>query len=275
MPGLRRPLVVSLLLALSPLSLEASECPTIPPVPEPTAEDLALQETWERVAEPSMARYAVRSGEEPSYGVGYLDLAKPEEHYYDWVRHVVLPLWAAPEEKSFYGWLRSARVEPEEGSSPYPLTGAGLVETDYEKSSFIVDEAREDGWLRIRLKPGKDGAAWAHRCHLAMGETKLVYKDWQAFLREHGDWLHFRTRVPHVLRAGPSIESPRVTMIGLGHKLILRELRGDWMRVIVEQPDWTCASEPEQEHEKSIHEGWVRWRDEEKGPWVWVYTRGC
>jgi len=28
-------------------------------------------------------------------------------------------------------------------------------------------------------------------------------------------------------------------------------------------------------HSGSTHEGWVKWRDAEVGPWVRVYTQGC
>jgi hypothetical protein len=64
-------------------------------------------------------------------------------------------------------------------------------------------------------------------------------------------------------------------MIGLDHKLIMVEVEGDWMRVKVEQPDLTCTGDSRSDLKPAMHEGWVKWRDEKKGPWVWVYTRGC
>lgn len=94
-------------------------------------------------------------------------------------------------------------------------------------------------------------------------------------MQDHADWLHFRSRVPHALRREPDESSPRITWIGLDHKLVLRELRGDWMRVGVEQPDLTCGGEPDKGTPVLRHEGWVKWRDDRLGPWVWVYTRGC
>lgn len=264
-----------LLFVVSPAYSIAAECPSVPPVPERTSEDMDYQNAWQGVAEPYIARYAVKGNEEPAYGVGYLDSLNTDNYYYDWVVHIILPLWKEPDAKAFYGWIHSGRVYPDHDASPYALTGAGLVETEYENSRFIVHEALDAGWLRIRLKPGEDGEAWTHQCHLDIGKAKLVYKGWESFLRAHGDWLHFRSRVPHSLREQPDVNSPRVTMIGLDHKLILHEFQGNWMRVTVEQPDRTCRSRPERELEASIHEGWVKWRDEEKGPWVWVYTRGC
>lgn len=91
---------------------------------------------------------------------------------------------------------------------------------------------------------------------------------------EKGDWLHFRAAVTHALRAEPSVDSPLITRIALDHKLELLELRGDWMRVRVSQPDWTCAGS-EQEFRGTVHVGWVKWRDAKTGPWLWYYTRGC
>jgi hypothetical protein len=37
--------------------------------------------------------------------------------------------------------------------------------------------------------------------------------------------------VPHILRTSASVESERVTTIGLDHKLVLLDIRGDWMKV--------------------------------------------
>lgn len=93
-------------------------------------------------------------------------------------------------------------------------------------------------------------------------------------LVEHGDWLHFRARVPHALRAAPRERSRRITWIGLDHELTLIERRDDWLRVRVRQPAWTCVS-PGHEFKGRIDVGWVKWRDDETGPWVWYYTRGC
>lgn len=255
-------------------SLSANECPAIPPVYTPDAADLEFQSTWQSVAEPHLARYAVKSGEKPNYGIGNLNSSNSSEHYYDWMRHVTLPLWSAPDESTFYGWLHGARVHPAQDATVYPLTGAGLVETDYEFASFIVYEALDDGWLRIKLKPGSDGYGWTHQCHLGLGKVSLTFQKWESFLKKHGEWLHFRSQVPHSLRKHPNRESTRVTKIGLDHKLIFHEFNGDWMRVTVEQPDNTCNGESEQPP-ASVHTGWVKWRDTRVGPWVWVYARGC
>lgn len=275
MPRLRKLPVLLILIVFAPLALGAMDCPMLPPIPTPTAGDLDFQNSWQRVADPYMARDAVGSDEDPAFGRGYLDALGGDYYYYDWTSQMVIPLWNAPDELSFKGWIHSGRVYPDRDALPYALTGAGLVETEYEKSSFIVHEAFANGWLRIRLKPGKRGEAWTHQCHLGIGKAKLAYKTWESFLREHGDWLHFRSQVPHKLRERPGIDSPLVTVIGLDHKLKLLEVQGDWMRVVVEEPDQSCDRLAGQELEISSHEGWVKWRDDEKGPWVWAYTRGC
>jgi hypothetical protein len=52
------------------------------------------------------------------------------------------------------------------------------------------------------------------------------------------------------------------------------EMAGDWMRVRVRQPAWHCNGS-DQTFRGVIRQGWIRWRDEKKGPWVWYPTRGC
>jgi hypothetical protein len=270
-----RILVVSLLIVfISPCAI-AMNCPPVPQVPTPSSEDLAFRSAWKVIAEPYSVDYTVKNYNEASYGIGYLRVININNHFYNWSRDITLPLWKAPDENSFYGWIHSGRVYPDDNTLPYALTGIGMVETEYEHNSFIVHATSGNGWLRIKLKPGKDAEVWTHQCHLRIGEVKLVYEEWESFLRKHGDWLHFRAQVPHSLREQPDVNSLRITKIGLDHKLVLLEINGDWMRIKVQQPDWTCAGQPEQEFKGSIHEGWVKWRDEKTGPWVWVYTRGC
>lgn len=241
MPRQTMTFALSLLLIAGSPDSDAAECPVVPPVPTRTSGDTESHNSWRDVDEPSLAGYAGGSDEEPSFSVGYLEISNADKYYYDWLRNIVLPLWTGSDEEAFDGWIRGGRVYPVHNATPYALTGAGLVETDYESSSFIVHEALDDGWLRIRLK-GEDGEVWTHRCHLQIGAAKLAYNGWESFLREHGDWLHFRSRVPHMLREEPDASSPRITTIGLDHKLVLREIHGDWMRVTVEQTACACAN---------------------------------
>lgn len=264
--------IVLLLLGVFGSSVShAAGCPPVPSEPTPTSADTEFYESWRHVDEPYRVNVGARDADEPALGVGYLEVTNVDIHHREWPRNIVLPVWEEPSEEAFYGWVHHGRMHPLDDSPPYPLTGAGLVETDYEQKSFIVYEALKDGWLRIRLTPGKDGVVWTHRCRLEMGDAKLAYKDWTSFLKEHSSRLYFRSEVSHTLRKAPGTDSERVALIGLDHNLVLHEIRGDWMRVSAEQPSTTCG----RERESTIHEGWVKWRDEEKGPWVWTSTRGC
>lgn len=49
------------------------------------------------------------------------------------------------------------------------------------------------------------------------------------------------------------------------------------MRVKVQQPDLSCSGLPEENFNFKVsrHEGWLKWRDDNVGPWMWVYTRDC
>ena len=250
----------------------AANCPVPPDMPERIHTDGSER----TLASPYSARDAAGSFGDMALGVGYLHVEGADDPsgalYYDWPVHVIAPFWSAPEETSFAGWLRNGQVYPH-GSNPLPLSGAGLVETDYEQSSFIVWEQSGD-WLRVRVLPAWPDI-WLNSCHLRIGAAKLRYDPWETFIRQHGDWLHFRADVPHNLRASPDATSNRVTVVGLDHKLVLMELEGDWMRVKVQQPDLTCSAMSDDSARAAEHEGWIKWRDESKGPWVWTYTRGC
>ncbi len=206
-------------------------------------------------------------------GVGHLRVENESEYFYDWQHAIVLPLWSAPD-GDLYGWIRGGFVYPSTGESPYALTGTGMIETGYEHRTFVVWEARGNGWLRVKLKPGQDSEVWVNGCYLGYGPAKLVYQSWPDFIREHGDWLHVRADVPHALRSAPTVDGRRITWIGADHELTLLELKGDWMRVRVRQPAWICVG-PDQGFEGRVDEGWIKWRDEKSGPWIWIFSRGC
>jgi hypothetical protein len=247
-----------------------------PPLPGPPPEPLPIVGTpgwWELLAEPlGIAVWHGRLDDAP-LGVGHLQLVDtPEVRYHDWPRGLRLPLWAQPG-GPFLGWLAGARLHPFDGTPTRPLTGAGMVETGYEHLTMVVMVTVGD-WLQLRIAPGPEGLAWTHACHLELGTTRLRYEPWEAFIVAHGDWLHFRNRVPHALRTAPDPVASRRAWIGQDHELKLLELAGDWMRVQVRQPAWTCVG-PDRPFPGRIDEGWVRWRDTLTGPWTWIYSRGC
>lgn len=269
-----------LLFFTAPNHIFASDCPEVPAMPESEAtaaesDSDRQQNVSQGLAPPYSAAYAAGNWNDVRLGVGYLRLVKAEDlsgaSYYDWPMHVVAPFWRAPDAGAFGGWIVGGKIKSE-GFEPVALSGAGMIETDYEHSSLIVHEKRAD-WLSVQLLPAQP-QVWLHACHLASGEAKLRFEPWEAFIREHGDWLHFRAELAHNLRAAPDMESARIAVIGLDHKLALLEIRDDWMRVRVEQPDTTCSGN---DHAAPVtrQTGWVKWRDEIKGPWVWTYTRGC
>jgi len=251
----------------------AAECPPLPSLPEISDEDRERQAAWKGVAAPYSIVHWAGGHDYAPFGVGHLRIEKELALYYDWQKAVSLPVWRAPG-GSLYAWVYAGAVHPLDGSAVYPLTGMGMVETDYEHQTFIVFESTDDGWFKIRLRPGEGGDVWTHECHLGLGEDELSYQPWERLIEENGEWLHFRARVPHALRSAPQVHSRRITWIGLNHELRLLERKGDWLRVRVRQPAWACVG-PDQEFKGRIDEGWVKWRDEISGPWVWYYTRGC
>ena len=261
------------LLALGIAAGAAAEpCPELPAVAGISDQDEARRHAWQQVAAPYSVVQWTGGYDHAPLGIGHLRVEQASDHYYDWPRSVILPFWSSPD-GALIGWIRAGDVHSASNEAPWPLTGAGMVETDYEHQTFVVFEA-DRGWLRIKLKPGEGGDVWVHRCHLAHGAAKLVFQTWSDFIKEHGSWLHFRASVPHALRREPSASADRITWIGTDHELTLLEMKGDWMRVRVRQPGWKCMG-PDQEFKGREDEGWIKWRDDQTGPWVWIYSRGC
>lgn len=260
-------LVLLLLMVTFESEAGDSACPT--PASRPDVSQSTLP-TQPRTLEPYSITQTVAHYYDAPFGVGFLEVIEEEnQHYYDWMFELVLPVWYTPDTARPLGWLTRGQVYMDTGVET--LTGAGMVETDYEQTSFIVWETQAE-WLKLRLT--NDLEAWTHRCHLETAKIRLEHVTWQTFFRRHQDWLHFRKPVPHILRTSASVESERVTTIGLDHKLVLLDIRGDWMEVEVTQPDLTCIGPDQDEGPSTQHRGWVKWRDEQ-GPWVFVYTRGC
>ena len=213
-------------------------------------------------------------GEVP-LGVGHL---RPVDAGYtwDWHQRMRRPMFGAPGSTPSL-WLVDGWLMRQDGSVR-PFGTGGMIETGYETPSFIVLESRVDGWLKIRYSAneGDAGAAWTHDCVLGLGAHLLVFESWEERLTSDDiSPLFFTSEVPHALRASPSIDSEQLISIpGSAYDYELEPLAvdGDWMRVRVALPRTYCdpdAPTPRTE------EGWVKWRDPERGPWLWYFTRGC
>jgi hypothetical protein len=263
------PTLVFLCLVFGPASeTTASDCPA------PAGRPVGLSQSAQPVTPPTLEPYSITRTVPHYYdaplGKGFLEVAEGiNKNYYDWMFVLELPLWRIADASRPLGWLTGGQIHTESGTEA--LTGFGMVETAYEHTSFIVWEARK-GWLKLRLTDRL--YAWTHQCHLKTTKFRLDFVPWSRFLTRHADWLHFRKPVPHKLRSSPEVGSAPVTTIGLDHKLVLLEVRGDWMKVKVEQPDVTCSGPRPGKIKPIRHSGWVKWRDD-KGPWVFIYTRGC
>jgi len=188
--------------------------------------------------------------------------------------HVRVPLHEQPGAEPWGwfadGWLVQAGRTTGE---PAPIGLEGTVETEYEDTSFIVLESRDDGWLRLRYgRPfeDRDGTAWVHRCHLA--RESLAFEPWQErFLSDEISPLYVRDRASRPLRAAPNNAAEEIARIDGDYHLEPLEFQGDWMRVRLKTPSDYCV-EPD---EVRTEEGWIRWRSTERGPLVWYHTRGC
>lgn len=211
-------------------------------------------------------RYEPLRGFDPdlALGAGHVRPANEQDRD-DWIRRLVLPVFSSPGGELKL-WLMPGTVSPE-----------AQLETGYETTSLIVLQARSDGWLQLRYgDPAARDVGWVHSCHLAAATPRLEYEPWdKLFAGEGVGSLFFRAWVPHVLREAPSAPAAEVARIPADpnrYGMQPLEFRGDWARVRVSIPSEFCA---EPKAGGAVHEGWIRWRSRERGPWVWFYTRGC
>lgn len=208
-----------------------------------------------------------------SLGVGHIRPAG-DMRWWPTDRTWGFPIFDAPGGDAV-GWRISGRIINPDSSRV--VGESGLIETAYELATFLVLEERSDGWLRVRVSAPRgvdDGLGWVHVCHLSLTDTPMMFERWeQKLLSDSISPLFFRAAVPHVLRAEPSSSSARLGIVAGDHHLEPLEIRGDWMRARVVQPSTYCA--PPDGSRPVATEGWVRWRSDDRGPWVWYYTRGC
>jgi hypothetical protein len=208
-------------------------------------------------------------------GVGHL--VPSGDRPSSWRDALRLPLFHLPGMKQF-AWISGGWAYEMETQVLRPLGTKGLVETGYEDPSFIVYEVRGD-WLRFRYAAGEgdEGTAWTHRCFLRASPAPLTMQRWEElFQSDEISPLYFRTGAVHALRELPDTLAVPVKWIPSDENLYHLdplEVAGDWMRVRVVQPSDYCTG-PEAV-EAVTHEGWVRWRDDDIGPRLWYYTRGC
>ena len=211
-------------------------------------------------------------------GIGHLrgQLAPGSPADADWLRLVEVPVYTDPGGE-LSGWIAEGWWVPAaDPARAAPITTETMVETGYEVASWIVDEAREAGWVRFRFAPGPDGMGWASTCHLSASDPPIAYETWEAkFSAERAGPLFFRSRERHALRAGPGTGYRRSFWLPGYEATELHplEIRGDWMRVRVHSPPIYCADPPPTRG--IAEEGWIRWRDDVQGPWIWWFTRGC
>lgn len=222
-------------------------------------------------------------------GTGFLDIAEradggpPGSH--DWLPRITLPLYFRPGDERVGVWIhRGWWLPPGFRDDRIALTYRGMVETEYESARMIVTGARDDGWLEVWVDIGpseRRGAAtwglmWTHRCLLDLGEIALEYVPWsQRFLGPGAPALSFRDGARHALREAAGIDAGLVTWLSPRDEVELLEIAGDWARVRATRPGVYATECDGEAWDGETFVGWVRWRDDERGTWLWYPTRGC
>lgn len=188
----------------------------------------------------------------------------------DWIEKAVLPLATTPggepDRLLARGWL----LDRNGAGQAFDL--GGLLETGYEVRTFLV-LGMENDWYQLQLEsPGQPiDRPWVPGCALAAGDPPLDFTPWgQWLMSDNLSPLYFRSPKPHNLRSGPGTNHATLGGIVGDHALRPIAMRGDWMQVEVSQPSDYCA-----EVRSRKRTGWIKWRSDERGPWVWYYPRGC
>lgn len=267
-----------------PLPLDAQEAGCPEPVLGPPA-GIVAPDSSER----SSAYWSSGNGlERRNVGVGSLEVEEPPAPAgppaaHDWLPRITLPLWFRPSDDGPGAWIHRGWWLP--AGSPderIALTYRGMVETGYESSRLIVTRARGDGWLEVWVDIGPvdraatGGLVWTHRCLLDRGEVALEYVPWsEAFLGPEAPPLSFRDTVRHALRERGHPEAPPVVWLEPRDEVELLEIEGDWARVRATRPGVYATGCRGETWEGEVFEGWVQWRDDERGTWLWYPTRGC
>lgn len=209
-------------------------------------------------------------------GEGFIELIG-ESDFGKWRERINLPFFVEPEGEPaawlVKGWLYKGSVE---ARTPFKLSN--MIETGYENASFVVI-AQKDHWLLVRLLDEPDlQPLWINACYLQQQHEHAQYNTWEQWLFDgwRRNILFYRSPVRHALRSAPSSTADLLMWIPAQYSdyhLSLKEMNGDWALVEMTMPSNYCLLPGEIEVEK--FEGWIKWRDEEKGPWLWYYTRGC
>lgn len=278
-------LVLVAIASASPIRAQTAACPDLDARAELAS--LGIDAPPDREGGPEYLAWG-HGFERPALGVGYLEVeTRDPMAASDWLPAIALPLYWRPADPEPGIWIHRGWWVPADdpAGGRLPLTYRGMVETGYEVPSFVVLEARADGWLALHVDigPGSgrgvtSGVMWVPSCRLAGGPgADLRFIPWTDVFGPGGtaSGITFRDGERHALRARPGTGAARIGWIEPRDEIEILELDGDWARVRTSRPGrhlTGCLGETWTGMER---EGWVRWRDPASGPWIWYPTRGC
>lgn len=193
-----------------------------------------------------------------------------------WPCGVFLPLYEQPGGSRPSAWLIAGRLVRPHRTWGAPLNRFPVITVGQSENALLVYEIRGDGWLRVRYYwPSNDGngTAWAHVSQLTWGTVPLSLVTWEQYLVNRSWPLFvFRDRAGQRIYADADTMSPVVDRPTGVYGMRGLEVRGDWMRVHVQQSSGFCV---DPRTPVPADTGWIVWRSQERGLLLWVEAWDC
>ncbi len=214
-----------------------------------------------------------------------------------WLQGVILPLYRQPIPEAVpKAWLVCGWLILNQPRNPSPqVWQSTLFYPGYNGFGFLVLAQRGE-WLRVQYGAANalgDGTAWVRVAELGWGTVPLAFVSWRdryqslmqdptrissdrtknwgfLWFRDYGDASSARS-VSHPLRAQPTAKAKVVAWIRGDYAMLPLEVRDEWMYVRVYQPSNYCTDAPSHQ----IHQGWIRWMDQQTGNQLAEPYKGC
>jgi hypothetical protein len=174
---------------------------------------------------------------------------------------------------AFLRWEHEPGLSWEYGVAATDSLSPNLVEFGYEISGVPLDTLSADRrWARLLL--GYDRGGRMRRGWARLDPRTAGVELWRESLAERGRLFFVDTMPPLLFDRPDGRALPRAAPAdgARAFGVYPEEVRGDWMRVRIQEPDDHCG---EVVPRPRITYAWVRFLDAAGRPRLWFHSRGC